>query len=441
MTRRQLWVWIATAIVTLGMGGRALADQYPFHADPGVLVVTRGDRTLARMPCERIDLEGAGRWGGPSGHANPYVSAHLKRASDGKLYLQCGASTGAYWVCKDTRSVMFESLDDGRTWTKWNVDLPQGRNIGAFTILEDDAFLVAATQPSDDMVSYYLSTDRGRSWTLQSEVEAAPFKQLYIDGNMLTLQDGTVISTLHFLNKPGDGEGPLQLWLGGQFILRSKDGGKTWENGPDRHLWTRLNEAELAVLPQGPKSRIPGGTFPGCYETGIMQEPSGRLVAALRFSGAAWAWHEQMREAWGGRDPDDQGRIFRQVMFSTSADGGETWEMMRPFFDAQGQPVIIQQETNGHVLPLPDGRLVLIHQRRFGPMQNIARVSLDGGETWLHDEYRLSSGFGFPSSIVLEDGTIVTATGRSVDGKPGAQVIRWKLPAKAEMMKSSQESQ
>ena len=141
-------------------------------------------------------------------------------------------------------------------------------------------------------------------------------------------------------------------------------------------------------------------------------------------------------EAWGGRPADNVGRIFRQVMFSTSTDGGRTWAMMQPFADADGKPVIVQQETNGQLVPLPNGRLVLVHQRRFGPMQVIARVSDDNGLTWSHDEYRLSAGFGYSGNTVLPDGTIVTVTGQTLasQGLEGpnadnrAQVIRWRLP-------------
>ena len=160
---------------------------------------------------------------------------------------------------------------------------------------------------------------------------------------------------------------------------------------------------------------------------GIAQHPDGRILAALRFSGPQWPWHKKYIEAWGGKPADNVGRIFRQVMFSTSDDGGVTWELMRPFADAEGKPVIVQQESNGQLVPMPGGRLVLVHQRRFGPYQLIARVSEDNGKTWLHDEYRLSAGFGYSGNVVLPDGTIITVTGKSLGGHK-AQVIRWRLP-------------
>jgi hypothetical protein len=139
---------------------------------------------------------------------------------------------------------------------------------------------------------------------------------------------------------------------------------------------------------------------------------------------------------WGGRPADGVGRIFRQVMFSSSEDGGKTWAMMRPFFDARGEPVIIQQETNGQLVPLGDGRIALVHQRRFGPFQIIVRFSIDHGKTWLHEEYRLSKGFGFTTNVLLDDGTIVTATGQSIRGQQDHQVsvIRWKPPSREELL-------
>jgi len=63
----------------------------------------------------------------------------------------------------------------------------------------------------------------------------------------------------------------------------------------------------------------------------------------------------------------------------------------------------------------------------------MARVSEDHGRTWLPDEYRLQAGFGYPGSVALADGTIITTTGRcrcdinSEAAEPGgAVVIRWK---------------
>ena len=399
--------------------------EYPFHADATKLVITQGDKIVDTQPCERIVLDGAGRWQTVGGYA--YIRGQIAQTSDGTLYAQVGGAYGAYWVVKTARNVMFESRDQGRTWQRWNIDLPHERIIGALTALQDDSFLAATTEPGDGQVCYYRSTDRGRTWTQVAAVTPGPFARMSIDGNLLQLHDGTILSVLNFSVPEPDGE-HWSLGMALQFILRSSDGGRSWQGGPDAAVWKPLLDAGLIVAPSGPEARIPSGTFPGCYETGIAQAADGLLVAALRFSGPQWPWHKSIMHEWGGRPADGAGRIFRQVMFSTSEDAGRTWAPMRPFADAYGLPVIIQQETNGHLLPLPDGRLVLVHQRRFGPYQLVARLSPDGGLTWLHDEYRLSAGFGFCDNLLLEDGTIVTVTGRSLDGNHQAQVIRWQPP-------------
>ena len=56
--------------------------------------------------------------------------------------------------------------------------------------------------------------------------------------------------------------------------------------------------------------------------------------------------------------------------------------------------------------------MALFHQRwyRRGQEHLLAGVSEDGGHIWLPGEYRLQAGFGYPSSVALADGTIITAT-------------------------------
>ena len=343
------------------------AADYPFHQDPTQLAVTRGDRVVRQLPCERIALDGNGRWG------NTHIRGQAGRTSDGTIHAQVGGAYGAYWVVGKGRNVMFASTDEGRTWTGRNVDLPKKRIIGALAVLSDDAFLAAATEPGDARVSFYRSTDRGKTWQQASEVTPDPCKIMSIDGNLLQLADGRVLSVLHFAVPASAGK-HFSQGIGLQYVLRSTDGGRTWQGGPDPALLKPLIEA------------------------------------------------------WGGAPADNVGRIFRQVMFSRSTDAGLTWATMKPFADADGKPVIIQQETNGQLVPLGDGRLVLVHQRRSGPIQLIARLSEDNGKTWSRDEYRLSAGFGYSGNLVLKDGTILTVTGKSLGGTHAAQVIRWRPP-------------
>jgi hypothetical protein len=312
--------FLSSVVATLTIASLSAANPsaFPHHQNPDEIVVTRGDKVLGSIPCERIVLDGKGRWNTEGGYC--YTRGQVGRTSDGKMYARVGSAWGAYFVAESSLDVFFESHDDGRTWPgRWNVDLPQKRLPGNFIVLDDDSFLVSATQSTDSVVSIYRSTDRGRTWKLVSEIPAHPFEENYLDGNLLQLQDGTILLPLNFAVPVEDED--FQTHTGLEFVLRSTDRGHSWHGGPDLTIWEPLIKARLSVLPKGPDSYVPGGTFMGCYETGLAQEPSGRVLATLRFSGYPWVWHERMKEAWGGREPDKIGRIFRQVMFSASDDG------------------------------------------------------------------------------------------------------------------------
>ena len=50
-------------------------------------------------------------------------------------------------------------------------------------IVADIGATTSATEPADNVASYYRSTDRGKTWKLVSETHAAPFNSVYVDGN------------------------------------------------------------------------------------------------------------------------------------------------------------------------------------------------------------------------------------------------------------------
>jgi len=95
-------------------------------------------------------------------------------------------------------------------------------------------------------------------------------------------------------------------------------------------------------------------------------------------------------------------------------------------------------ERHGHLQQLPDGRLILVHDRIY-PYESVSMVAHVGnaeGTVWGHGRYRLTPGFGYASSLALEDGTVLTATtvtplgtdGVATAPRCGARVIRWQVP-------------
>lgn len=139
---------------------------------------------------------------------------------------------------------------------------------------------------------------------------------------------------------------------------------------------------------------------------------------------------------WGGRsNADGIGRLFKNVFLADSSDSGATWENLRPLLDAEGRPVLVFGECHAQLVEIPDGRVVLVHDRRYpyDKTATIGRISDDGGKRWSRKAYHVSDGIGYAASIALEDGTIVTVTGNTrLDAQANpiepwsVQAVRWK---------------
>ncbi|MFD0714764.1 sialidase family protein [Paenibacillus sp. GCM10027626] len=145
-------------------------------------------------------------------------------------------------------------------------------------------------------------------------------------------------------------------------FLRSRDGGKTWGE----------------PIPIEAK----GKAAPNNNETTVLCLDGRRLLAAARTTG-------------------DQ-----HVELYASDDFGETWE--------ERGAVTMPWQLPGHLLKLEDGRILLTFGIRCKGYFGVgARISKHGGNHWgasifLVDYQAVADG-GYPSSVQLEDGTIVTA--------------------------------
>lgn len=91
-----------------------------------------------------------------------------------------------------------------------------------------------------------------------------------------------------------------------------------------------------------------------------------------------------------------------------SDDKGRSWSRPTP----TGLGVL--QAAGAYPLPLPDGRVLLLHGNRVFPYGTQVVASRDGGMTWDLDHpiilsWHSWSGYcGHPRSVLLHDGTILT---------------------------------
>lgn len=205
----------------------------------------------------------------------------------------------------------------------------------------------------------------------------------------------------------------LDVWT-----MRSSDGGRNWQKREDFPAaeagWTEY--IPFGDIWKGKK----GVLHTSCYQ-GQYKDPT------KSFKTKGWrSWHftsEDDGKTWkrgsiiGQRHNETDifplgkgywlaaARIDKMELIR-STDNGRTW----------GEPVPVTQrnEINGHLTRLSDNRLLLTYGVRVAGRRGVcAKTSADEGKSW-NEPVRLSdtvgnADCGYPSSVQLKDGTIVTA--------------------------------
>ena len=139
------------------------------------------------------------------------------------------------------------------------------------------------------------------------------------------------------------------------------------------------------------------------HELHAVECPSGRIVAHIRN-------HNQTDH--------------REVLQTESADGGKSWSVPRPI-GVWGLPSAL--------LLLRDGRLLMSYGHRRAPFGNQARISEDEGESWsdpiVISDDGVSGDLGYPTTVELDDGTLVSVWYERLADSPRAQLrqARWRL--------------
>ncbi len=186
------------------------------------------------------------------------------------------------------------------------------------------------------------------------------------------------------------------------YAFVSSDGGQTWQ------------ERTKIEVPN-----ISGGKF---CEPHVLQLKNGRLICSIRVQGSV--------------TPEIPTGFTVYTCYSD--DNGYTWTM----------PVLVDSQMRGsppHILEMKNGVLMMVYACRAGEYEfgEKARLSYDGGETWSLSEIMLDpakdSDLGYPMSVQLSDGTLVTIYYQKYDnnGQPDSKCsilcTRWLLLTEEEM--------
>jgi len=282
---------------------------------------------------------------------------------------------GAPHVGRAGRLDFIRSTDGGRTWSapvvaadsEWDDrnpvlgQMPDGTLVLAYA--EARSYRPDGTfdLKAGPYVAFTVtSRDGGKTWSAKRPLES-PISNPSPFGKINVAKDGTAMLSLYEM--PSNRVG----------LLRSRDSGKTWAD------WTIL---------------------PGHDETQVIEAPDGRWMAFTRI--------------------EESGPVG--LLLSESRDAGRTWTNTRKLLRAQQWPYDATVLQSGHLL--------LSFGSRLGHFGAGVVLSTDGGKTWDADHAvlvgwdSLNTDTGYPSTVQLDDGTIVTmyyAVGTKA--VPGEQAI------------------
>ncbi|AKP49634.1 sialidase family protein [Cyclobacterium amurskyense] len=297
---------------------------------------------------------------------------------------------------------VWSTLDGGRFWNKTGVaaknEVSTNRmNVAAGKNQVGDLVVVASgwelkdsgsAEGSKELVGVLrawvsLSADGGETWKIYKNgfpIAENGMTQFIPFGDVLEAADGSlrVLAYAQSLDKS----------INKVSYFRSDDQGKSW-------IWvSHLSEGKGSTLFSG------GHNETAFFQTG----PKNWIAAARRWKAGA------------------------AMDLFVSEDDGKTWVLKRQLTDEQQHP--------GHITALANGDLLLTYgNRKDGQFGVAAKFSKDKGNTW-SEEYILvddlnSRDCGYPSSVQLEDGSILTAF--YADGTESHQryhmgTIIWKKP-------------
>lgn len=320
----------------------------------------------------------AGFW-----HASPPTPFHYSKKTLDE-YVRMGMP-GDIVAPTGGRAMIIRSTDEGRTWSKPEtlVDTADDDRHPAFIELSDGTLLCSffsyPGEPEDGdlakdpkgaaRVHIVRSFDGGRTWESQPRQIQTPFLYDETDGPLMRSRDGSVVVAINGRPKTGP---PDQAGF-----FRSKDRGLTWE------LVSTL------------------GTDHDMQEVTVAELPDGRWVMMARPEGD----------------------------ISWSSDQGRTWTKPVTFGMRLFAPSL---------MVLRDGTLLCLHGS-YAPGHGGLRVifSRDGGHTWLAPAkdhgFLVDNAYGYGKAMELPDGSLFItylATGghRTQDAKTnGIRCIRMRI--------------
>ena len=389
----------AAAVAAGGCGSGALQS-----ADP-VRVVNPKAIGKTQLDSERV----------PIGIPEDYKPC-IARLPDGELLLVAFHAPRKGGVPEEY-AFLYRSEDGGRSWSRRRRLEVLGREPYLSITSDGTVFLSTHLLPRarGNREGYtqsflYRSTDGGDRWEGQrigfQDLEGMEEPGTVVTGrNVLELESGELVFAVA-------GKG------GHEFLWRSNDGGKTW----DQSLACRFGGADQSALP-----------FPILGEAFLRQAPNGDLLAICRIT------PKHFPPLPGTGIPAEKIDHFERMVLYRSQDGGHHWSL-EEFGSHYG-------EMYPALMRLRDSRLLFTFTLRaavppntppLGVQAVLGREVAEGFQLDFRNDrivldaknpVGMLSGGGFGPTVQVEDGTLVTSYSyRTPDEKTHIEVVRWRLP-------------
>ncbi len=328
----------------------------------------------------------------------------LTRRRNGELLLVYSGGREAH-VCPFGRVELMRSRDDGQTWSFPRVvmDGPiDDRDAGVVETANGSILITTFTSLAYEPILEKAELEgswpaaRLRQWQAAHDRVTAEQRQSALGVWMIRSTDGGTTFSGRYDSLVNSPHGPIQLsdgrllYAGKELwradnrvgVCQSTDDGKSWD-------W-------LAEIPTRD-----GDDHREYHELHATETDDGRLLVQIRNHNAMHA---------------------RETLQSESVDGGQTWSTPHSI-GVWGLP--------SHLLRLKDNRLLMTYGYRRQPYGNQARISDDAGKTW-SDPMTISADgvggdLGYPSTVQLDDGTLLTVWYERQDGSEKAVLrqSRW----------------
>lgn len=287
-------------------------------------------------------------------------------------------------ICPFGKAVISYSFDGGKSYTPAApvIDTPlDDRDAGICTFGEKGVIFTSFNNSADMQRQHNKENEYVQSYinTITKEDE-----EKYLGSNFRISRDCGITFGKILSSPVTSPHGPIELrdgtvlWAGTRFD-------DVFGGIEVRRLDTESGETELVgKITASDKNFV-------LNEPHMVELPNGKLICHMRC--------ENSELFYGGAE-----KLFT-VFQSVSDDCGKTWSA----------PEMLLDETGGappHLIQLSSGILLSTYGRRKQPYGIMAMMSTDGGNSWEKDiriyENPASDDIGYPSTIELSDGTLIT---------------------------------